>query len=631
VGTKRRGGWFKTGFVLAAIALGGMFADSLVKLAMAASPAGVCAVFWGGGPAGNLKEMTFQEESCDGSGHMSVVRTGKCFYNGNTGSCKCYLPDLVTETAAPDGWTCDLQISTCVGTCCNGCPTGGTCTGVCHWQQTYDDNKPFNDPTAFTTTLTGNTCSSGCNCIGTAPAGYGWGSADVPCGHGSPPGPCDGHGGNADGDSCCADVDCDDNDATKCAPDQCNPLPPPVCSGNCTYTSVGSPGSYGWELTDATCTAGLSNCSCPTSPGGNCPTSGGLHTSLACGSAGGPCTPTPCSGVCKYRAYSLGDGKFGWEHDSGDPDTCTAGAANCGCPSAPGGDCPINADDKKSVACGSSSVACRQPACSGHGGDADKDGCCKDKDVDDDDASVCEATCKGTYIRCQKCKKPDPQNVGGPEIACDPDSGTDAEKAACRCTPCTSSGSQNDDCRCSNVTNGDKDKDGCCDVVDRYPLDPTRGCECCDFEQAWLDGGGAELKAQWARIFGVPSARSSSATPAAFGWMKYRQGSTEQGFISYNTSSQAWDVTGPTGDPDPLFFSVSWSSWLGYGLPTTSLTIPVTVTQIQGLLMSSGFTGAAGASATFSSVELYRQWVRIALIWLMAVKLIGILFQEFRV
>jgi hypothetical protein len=364
--------------------------------AEASAPGVVCATFWSGGPNPPFKELVFTEDSCDGSGHMVIGRSGKCFYNANTGNCKCYLPDLITETPAPAGWTCDFQISGNVGSCVNGCATGPACTGSCYWYQTYDDNKSYSDPTAWTTTLSSSTCSTGCSCAGTAPSGYGWGSATVACVKTVVSSPCDGHGGDADHDGCCADVDCDDNDPTKCPPEQCNPGPPP-CSGNCSYVSIsdGNGNSFKWSLESNTCTAGAANCSCPASPGGACPGSAGMHTSLSCGSTGAvTCIPN-CTGSCNYVGVVKSDNTgFKWQLTT---NNCNASAPNCGCPADPGGNCPKGEGETRSgVACGSSSAACTQGPCATRGGDQDGDGCCKDVDCDDNDRTICLSCCKGS-------------------------------------------------------------------------------------------------------------------------------------------------------------------------------------------------------------------------------------------
>ena len=115
--------------------------------------------------------------------------------------------------------------------CTGGGGGGGSCTGICQWAWYSVDNIDV-------WYLYNSNCSpmsSGCGCS-VPPSRNGYYSyemVDTPCGGGvePPPGPCDANGGDADNDGCCADVDCNDNDATKCLPASCNPPGPCVEHG----------------------------------------------------------------------------------------------------------------------------------------------------------------------------------------------------------------------------------------------------------------------------------------------------------------------------------------------------------------------------------------------------------------
>ncbi len=516
---KRLGGSLLLGVCLAQFAI---WATS----GSAASPSGVCAVHWLGGPSPPFKQLNFQEESCDGSGHMVAGRTGSCYYNATTGSCKCYAPDLVTEITPPDGWTCDFALEPCTGSCCFGC-TGSVCTGHCNYT-----SSRFSDGVVYYF-LTTDACSP-CDCAPNGGIASAIGLSKVTDCHGvTTSDSCAEHGGNADGDSCCADVDCDDHDATKCAPEQCNPLPPPTCSGNCSYVSIanGNGTGFKWSLESNTCTSGISNCSCPLSPAGDCPGSAGLHTSLSCGSTGATSCIANCTGSCKYVGVAKvpANTGFKWQLTT---NTCNQEAQNCGCPSDPGGNCPTFAGGEINIACGTASTPCTPGPCDSRGGDQDADGVCKDVDCDDADRNVglncCKGTCTFKWVvtpctnasmtyrwdgdqwkwssgDCGACNYTLPTQPGENDgqifnVPCQPNiargvwvklrsdcisKGDDVGKCICGQMPVQAGASDGDtmdvpcDEHCKDF-GGDSDSDGCCYSKDLNDSEPSKicGCDC---------------------------------------------------------------------------------------------------------------------------------------------------------
>lgn len=385
------------GFVVGAVLMQFLF---WALTSGAASPAGVCKVTWSNYVYLNIGEWTedWTEYQCSG-GSVVVSDNGTCGQSGGTCFCNGTGGAGSRTGNPPNGFTCGYVTPGDYGTCsCGNC---GTC-----------DYYGYSNGTVG---AMGNNCYGTCACPDQSSVSWQNGSFSLPCVQ-------------------------------------------PTCSGTCNYNVVDNgDGSYGWVLYGSSCTAGLTGCSCPTDPGGPCPTHAVDQTSVACGATGGTCTRT-CSGNCSYTSIDDGTGGFRWSlqgntctagaancscpaspsgpcptaagmtttlacgsaggtcvpncsgscnYTSGGTDTggylwlltsnnCTAGAQNCQCPSDPGGTCPSAAGQTKSVACGASSSPCQQPPCFGHGGDQDGDGCCHDVDCDDADRMVCANCCKGT-------------------------------------------------------------------------------------------------------------------------------------------------------------------------------------------------------------------------------------------
>jgi hypothetical protein len=160
------------------------------------------------------------------------------------------------------------------------------------------------------------------------------------------------------------------------------------------------------------------------------------------------------------------------------------------------------------------------------------------------------------------------------------------------------------------VANGDTDGDGCCDAVDKWRNDPKRGCECCDYEAAWRDSGGDDLKAEWVRIVGGNGPLSQ--------------------WIVFSTGSGKWESTAPAGEPSMIGVNLPWRQVSGNLISDRYLYIPVTVTQL-GSYLDNLSNGGGQWVTRLQPVESFRVWMRAALAWLFGLKLLTVLFREMRV
>lgn len=614
---KRKSRLFRSGVLAAVMALGAMTGDWCVKAVFAAAtaPGVICSTAWGivQFGVGNNFWQPYTNYGCDGAGREVAIGTGTISCVGGvcsaTGPCP-YWPGNQWMPIGRSG-TCDCSLTACSGTCqsycsmgtnyimSNTCVTSGSgcaCTfAPCVGMGYYDNSGTCGRPT----------CTGNCNytSVSSGPGTYHWSLVSNTCTAGvtgcSCPGipdlaPCPESFGET------YSVACGWPEGT-CKPKVSDP---PPCSGSCQYVAnTNGEGLLIWALASNNCTAGAENCSCPSSPGGPCPTSVASETSVACGAAGGPCDRGSCTGNCNYRSVSTGDGNFTWQPDPDHPNTCKRGVENCTCPSEPGGDCPQDALATKTVVCGSASTPCKKKPCAAHGGDEDNDGCCADVDFDDDDAAVCSSDCKGTYSLCEACTKTDPSDSSR-LVACD--SGTEG----CRCAKCDPK-TDTEFCRCRTVNNGDKDKDNCCDAVDKWPDDPKRGCECCEWAEVWNSNGGPEYAVEFNRVFGSTAGN----------------GPLEQ-FVTYNSSTKTWTTNTPSGSPTPLTVPVPLAAFSGGRVSNTTFTIPLTVPQVEDSLTSLGVGDMTGQ---FAAVDVWRGWWRVACTWLCGFILLKYLFQELRV
>ncbi len=358
---------------------------------------------------------------------------------------------------------------------------------------------------------------------------------------GTPIDPCANNGGDADGDGVCADVDCDDNDAslpttpgTAC--DDGDPLTEndEIQADGCTCTGIlidpcannGGDADGDGVCADVDCDD--NDASLPTTPGTACDDGDPLTENDEIQADGCTCTGTPIDPCANNGGDADGDGVCA-DVDCDDNDASL--------PTTPGTACddgdPFTENDEIQ-ADGCTCAGTPIDPCANNGGDADGDGVCADVDCDDNDASL--PTTPGTA-----CDDGDPLTEND-EIQAD---------------GCTCAGTPIDPCANNG---GDADGDGVCADVDCDDNDaslPTTPGTACDDGDPLTEND--EIQADGCTCAGTPV------------------GGCNPG---YSISGNTLTITGLTGPFNAinLFALPAWtteySCFANCNTPTEVLTVP---------------------------------------------------------